>query len=275
MDNPDTILPADAARPSRRGIFAALGLAGVASAVGLAPRAARAQDAEPATSDAAPTDTVGAAGGNGGVGAAGGNGGVGAAGGNGGVGGAGDGEPMLIATATAETTLPPKKIQPEDRPLIAAAKVLELTAHAAYSAAVPRLATLGLPDAQVALVTAMHAHHLAYAEALSALYGPGAPSEPNAALATTIRSDAFANGDAEALLLAASDLEHAAADTHQTLLGLLRSTDAAALVASIQNVEARQAATLAYLRTGAYGADEAAIEDAASALTIDAITGGN
>ena len=269
MDNPDTILPADAARPSRRGIFAALGLAGVASAVGLAPRAARAQDAEPATSDAAPTDTVGAAGGNGGVGAAGGAGGVGAAG------GAGDGEPMLIATATAETTLPPKKIQPEDRPLIAAAKVLELTAHAAYSAAVPRLATLGLPDAQVALVTAMHAHHLAYAEALSALYGPGAPSEPNAALATTIRSDAFANGDAEALLLAASDLEHAAADTHQTLLGLLRSTDAAALVASIQNVEARQAATLAYLRTGAYGADEAAIEDAASALTIDAITGGN
>jgi hypothetical protein len=260
VDNPDTILPADAARPSRRGIFAALGLAGVASAVGLAPRAARAQDAEPATSDAAPTDTVGAAQGNGG---------------NGGADSAGDGEPMLLATATAETTLPPKKIQPEDRPLIAAAKVLELTAHAAYSAAVPRLATLGLPDAQVALVTAMHAHHLAYAEALSALYGPGAPGEPNAALATTIRSDAFANGDAEALLLAASDLEHAAADTHQTLLGLLRSTDAAALVASIQNVEARQAATLAYLRTGAYGADEAAIEDAASALTIDAITGGN
>lgn len=254
MDNPDTILPADAARPSRRRIFGALGLAGVAAAVGLAPRSARAQDSEPATSDAAPTATIGAAGG---------------------AGGTGDAEPTLLATSTAESTVPPKKLQPEDRPLIAAAKVLELTAHAAYSAAVPRLSTLGLPDAQVALMTALHAHHLAYAEALSALYGPGAPGEPNAALATVIRADAFANGDAGAVLLAASDLEHAAADTHQTLLGLLRSTDAAALVASIQNVEARQAATLAYLRTGTYGSDQAAIEDAASALSIETITGSN
>lgn len=260
MDNPDTISTADAARPSRRGILAALGLAGVASAAGLAPRVAQAQepdsDPEPmpygATDSIAPevTATEGP---------------VDAPTGEG---------PTVIATAAGESSPPPKKPQPADLPLIAAAKVLELTAYSAYSSVVSRLDTLDLPEAEHALFRALHEHHLAYAEALSALYGPGSPSEANPALATALRGDAFATGDAAAVRQAASDLEHAAADTHQTLLGLLQSTDAAALVASIQNVEARHAATLAFLQSGSYGADEPAIEDAASALSIETITGG-
>lgn len=262
MDNPDTIPPADAARPSRRGILAALGLAGVASAAGLAPRAARAQEADTSVPDTAPeptpygaTDSVPA-------------------------------EPMpinaptsdpplVISPGPSESTTPPKKPQPADLPLIAAAKTLELTAHSVFSSAVARLDALDLDDARKALVIAMHEHHLAYAEALSALYGPGSPSDPNPSLAVAVNSSAFSTGDAAALLAAASDLEHAAADTHQTLLGLLQSTDAAALVASIQHAEARHAATLAFLISGTYGADQPAIEDAAAALSFETITGGN
>ena len=250
-----------------------LGLAGVASAAGLAPRMAHAQESEtgPEPAPYGATDTVAPYGAYGvpaftraGITAT----------------EAPTAEPpttdgpMLISPAPTEAVTPPKKPQPADLPLIAAAKVLELTAHSLYSVAVGRLDSLGLPDEQHALVRAMHEHHLAYAEALSALYGPGSPSEANPALATALRDSDFASGDAAALMQAASDLEHAAADTHQTLLGLLQSTDAAALVASIQNVEARHAATLAFLRSGTYGADEPAVEDAASALSLDTITGG-
>jgi len=255
------IQPADISRKSRRGILAALGLGGAATAFALSSRPAQAQETEttdaPATTGA-PTDTVASE--------------------------TPTTEPMLIATAepTSETvdgatpsTMPPSAIQPEDRPLVAAAKVLELTIAAAYANANARIADLGLDDAGTTLFAALEAHHRAYAEALSAAYGPGAPSNSNPALLAKIGGDTFASGPTMDVLMAAHEAEHAAADTYLTMLGTVRSTSIAALLASIQITEYRHAATITAMHGGSEHTDDAAIEDGAEALSVDTITGGN
>ena len=155
--------------------------------------------------------------------------------------------------------------------------MLELTAAAAYAQGNARITDLGLDEAQTALLAALEAHHRAYAEALSAAYGPGSPADANPALLAKIGGDTFNAGTGNEILAAAMAIEHAASDTHQTLLGVLRSTNAAALVASIQVMEARHGATLAVLLGQARGADGlgTAIDDAAGALSAADITGGN
>ena len=246
-------------RSSRRGILAALGLGSAATALFASARPAQAQTTDTTvapTADTTPTETTVMATAESTPGT----------------------EPQPVAALTSaspETTLPPKKVQPEDLPLLGAAKVLELTAAEACESAAARADGLGLDDAGKELLAALGAHHRAYAEALSALYGPGSPSTPNAALHDLLGGSVFAEGSATDALNALHDLEHHCSDTHQTLLGLLLSTDAAALVASIQIVEARHGAVLAILLGKAYGADELAIEDAADALSLAQITGGN
>jgi hypothetical protein len=254
------IHPANNGRTSRRGILAALGLGSAATALFTSARPAQAQTTdttvaatataettpgtEPMLVTAAPDTTQPV------------------------------GEPRALTSATPETTLPPKKVQPEDLPLLGAAKVLELTAADACERAAARADGLGLDDAGKALLAVLGAHHRAYAEALSALYGPGSPSAPNPALLELLGGTVFVEGSSADALQALHDLEHHCSDTHQTLLGLLLSTDAAALVASIQIVEARQGAVLSILLGKTYGADELAIDDAADALSLAQITGG-
>jgi hypothetical protein len=257
VDNPDMIHQTDSGRSSRRGILAALGLGSAATALFAAAQPAQAQTTDTTVAPTAET-TPGT-------------------------------EPMLVTaspdtteaapiaaltSATPETTLPPKKVQPEDLPLLGAGKVLELTAAEACDAAAARTDGLGLDDAGKEFLAALGAHHRAYAEALSALYGPGSPSTPNDALLELLGGNVFAEGSASDALKALHDLEHHCSDTHQTLLGVLLSTDAAALVASIQVVEARHGTVLGLLLGQTYGADELAIEDAADALSVAQITGG-
>lgn len=257
MDNPDITQPAEISRKSRRGILAALGLGSAATAFALSSRPAQAQETgtteATATTDAplgAETPTT---------------------------------EPTAVATAetTSETvvateaTTPPAAIQPEDRPLVAAAKVLELTIAAAYANANARIADLGLDGAGSTLFAALEAHHRAYAEALSAAYGPGAPSAANPALLAKLGGDTFASGAAADVLMAAHEAEHAAADTYLSMLDTVRSTDVAALLASIQITEYRHAATIDAIMAMSGDTDDVAIEDGAGALSVDTITGGN
>jgi len=263
VDTPDTIQQAASGRTSRRGILAALGLGGAATALITSARPAQAQttdttiaptepapygtpSTEPMLVTAAPTDSEP------------------------------DGmspEPRVLA-AGGESTPPPKKIQPEDLPLLGAAKVLELTAAQASETVIARLDSLGVDEATAALLRAIGAHHRAYAEAISAAFGPGSPDTPNPALLTLLGGPVFADGTSAEVLKAMQEVEHHCADTHQTLLGLLISTDAAALVASITVIEARHAAVLGMLLGQPYGADELAIEDSADALLLEQIVGG-
>lgn len=261
VDNPDMIQQASSGRTSRRGILAALGLGSAATALITSARPAQAQTTDTTVAATATADTTPST------------------------------EPMLVteaptdtsvtpeprlltAAAGTDTTVPPKKVQPEDLPLLGAAKVLELTASEAYGIAASRIDSLGLDEAATALMASLAAHHRAYAEALSALYGPGSPSAANSTLLETLGATTLADGSPADVLKTLHELEHHCSDTHQTLLGLLISTDAAALVASIQVVEARHGAVLAILAGQTYGAEELAIEDAADALTLDQITGG-
>lgn len=256
VDNPDMIQQASSGRTSRRGILAALGLGTAATALITSARPAQAQTTDTTVAAAtettasatettvAATETTVAA------------------------------EPRLLTSASPDTTLPPKKVQPEDLPLLGAAKVLELTASEAYGIAASRIDSLGLDEAATTLMASLAAHHRAYAEALSAAYGPGAPSTSNSALLDALGATTLAEGAPADVLKTLGELEHHCSDTHQTLLGLLISTDAAALVASIQIVEARHGAVLALLQGQTYGAEELAVEDAADALTLDQITGG-
>lgn len=181
-------------------------------------------------------------------------------------------ESTTTTPAPATTAAPPKQPPAADLALIGKAKIVELTAAAAYAAATARIDQLGYDDPTRELVLAVGAHHLAYAEALSAMYGPGSPAKPSAALATQLGADTFASGDGKAVLAAAAAVEEAAVDTHLALLGLLVSSDAAALIASIQIVEARHAAVLGLLGGTAYGAGSPATEDGAQALSPDQIT---
>lgn len=272
MDTPDTIQQADSGRTSRRGILAALGLGGAATALVTSARPAQAET----TDSTAPTDPSPYA--------------------------PPSTEPMLVTAAPTETTTydttaydtttydttteprvlaaggestpPPKKIQPEDLPLLGAAKVLELTAAQASETVIARLDSLGVDEATAALLRAIGAHHRAYAEAISAAFGPGSPATPNPALLTLLGGPVFAEGTGAEVLTAMHEVEHHCSDTHQTLLGLLISTDAAALVASIVVIEARHAAVLGMLLGQPYGADELAIEDSADALLLEQIVGG-
>ena len=179
-----------------------------------------------------------------------------------------------MLAAGGESTPPPKKIQPEDLPLLGAAKVLELTAAQASETVIARLDSLGVDEATAALLRAIAAHHRAYAEAISAAFGPGSPATPNPALLTLLGGPVFAEGTGAEVLKAMQEVEHHCSDTHQTLLGLLISTDAAALVASIVVIEARHAVVLGMLLGQPYGADELAIEDSADALLLEQIVGG-
>ena len=234
MDTPDTIHSADARRTTRRGLLAALGLGGAATALISTAGAASA-------ADSGPTDTM-----------------------------------MVTAKPTASAgATPPKKLQKADRPLIAAAKVLELTAASLYAQAEGTTDKLGLDEAGVALVSALHAHHQAYAEALSGLYGPGSPADPSESAATLLGGAAFSSGNRSEFLAAAVALEDRAADTHLSLLGLLESTDAAALVASIQIAEARHSTALSQLAGSSYGSSAPAFETGESAVPASALTEGN
>jgi hypothetical protein len=91
---------------------------------------------------------------------------------------------------------------------------------------------------------ALRLHHRAYSQSISAMIGSEATNQADQALYDELLPE-FQQRDATAVLLAAHDLENTLVATHTELLAAIDGTNAAALVASVQIVEARHAAALA------------------------------
>jgi hypothetical protein len=137
------------------------------------------------------------------------------------------------------TTAPPQRPTDADRDLLAFANTLELAAAELYQVA---LSEGSLDEDTTAIAVGFADHHRQYAEAIAGLIGSDAPNRANEAVVRALENSF--EGDQESILEAAFELESAAAATHLELLGELRGTDGAALVASIQPIEARQAVVL-------------------------------
>jgi hypothetical protein len=142
-------------------------------------------------------------------------------------------------TPATSTTAPPRDPTESDRELLAFANTVELAAAELYAIG---LESGGLDEDTTAIAVGFADHHRQAAEAIAGLIGADAPNEPNDAVVRALRSSF--DGDQDAIVEAAFELESAAAATHLELLGELRGTDGAALVASIQPIEARQAVVL-------------------------------
>ncbi len=171
------------------------------------------------------------------------------------------------------TTAPPKKPSRADLELLRFAEGVERTAARGYLALTDaRLAELAFDEPTVDVLRSLTPHHRAYAEAISALHGPTDPRSPVIEIADALDIAALAAGDAAAVLAAAQSIEEMLVDTHLDLMGIAQSTNVAALLASIQIVEARHAAVLAGLRKLPYDATVPAFEDGAESLTATYFT---
>lgn len=155
--------------------------------------------------------------------------------------------------ATTTTTTPPARPTPADTELLVFAQQVELAAAALYEAAIAddlvAIAAGGTPqtvfdDTTRSNLDALRLHHQAYSQSISALIGSTATNQADQALYDQLLPE-FQRRDATAVLLAAHDLENTLVATHTELLRVLDGTNAAALVASVQIVEARHAAALA------------------------------
>jgi hypothetical protein len=150
-----------------------------------------------------------------------------------------DSESPATSAPGTTTTAPPRRPTDADRELLTFANTLELAAAELYGVA---LAAGTLDDDTTAIVVGFADHHRQYAEAIAGLIGSDAPNQANEAVLREFESEF--EGDQESILEAAFELEQAVAATHLAILGELRGTDGAALVASIQPIEARQAVVL-------------------------------
>jgi Ferritin-like domain len=143
--------------------------------------------------------------------------------------------PTGTAASTTTTTLPPKLPTPTDVALLGFGQSLELAAAQLYDQAVPTL-TGDVAD----VATAFRAHHQSYAEQLGGLLGRRAPGVANRTLVQE-RTAAFGARSVPAIVRAMYQLEISLAASYSAVLGQLKGTDGAALVASIQPIEARHA----------------------------------
>jgi Ferritin-like domain len=137
--------------------------------------------------------------------------------------------------AATTTTAPPQRPTSDDVVLLQFVQSLEQSAVSLYDVA---LASNGLGDELVAVLTQVRASHLAYVQSLSAMLGTNATTAAASGVVDAAR-DSFASGQDVDTATAAHDLENVAVATHTDVLAQLSGTDAAALVASILVVEAR------------------------------------
>ena len=160
--------------------------------------------------------------------------------------GIGVGALTIGTTALSFTSLLPAAAQEEEEKLtdgdIAAfAESIELAAVEAYKAAA---ASGKLQPAVVEVGTMFAAHHQEHASAFAGASAGAAKGKPNAKLLTTVGDQLKGAGDQEAILKIAYDLEEAAAATYLFGLGVLESTTALQLAASILPVESQHAVVL-------------------------------
>jgi ferritin-like protein len=163
-------------------------------------------------------------------------------------------------TAATTTTSPPKLPTDDDVALLGFAQSVELAARELYDVA---LGTDGFDDNQRAVIATIRESHDAYAASLSALLGRLAPQAINPVVDDL---ESSFGGDVSSVLDAAYALESTAVATHLDILGELRGTAGASLIASILIVEARHGTVLAYMN-GATGLDDLLVDTEADELT--------
>lgn len=146
--------------------------------------------------------------------------------------------PMLAGRASAAegattTTAPPGR-DPKDNALMNAALLRESQLVATY-----KLAVAAVSDKNdVAGLTLIHDHHLAYVQAIAGFLGTEANKPSTTPLATP-------TGDFKSIANQLSALENATVDIHVNSLTQIVGRDAFKLVSSIITMEARHAAALA------------------------------
>jgi hypothetical protein len=138
-------------------------------------------------------------------------------------------------TEATTTTAPPQRPTTQDTVLLGFAQSIEYAASDLYDEGIPKLSD---DSAQIALTFSRH--HQAYAQQIGGLLGRRAPGIANRTLLRE-RTAAFSASSEDEVLRAMYELEISLAASYSAVLGQLRGTDGAALVASIQPIEARQA----------------------------------
>jgi hypothetical protein len=136
------------------------------------------------------------------------------------------------------TTAPPRQASDDDAKLLGFAQSIELAVVKVYQAAID---SSRLSSAVAGIATLFQSHHLAHANAVASLAGRFAPGRANAALLVKVNPKLSTTNTEADWLKVAFDLETAAAATYTFALGAIAGTDPAALVASIQPIEARHA----------------------------------
>lgn len=147
--------------------------------------------------------------------------------------------PPETTTAATTTTAPPRQPTSDDEALLGFAQQVELAAVVLYDQA---LAGRQSDGTNRSTLLAIRESHQAYAQALSAILGKGAPDIPAAEIVE--QYGAKFSGLPGEMLTAAAELENIAVATHTEVVGALQGTDGAALIASILVVEARHVVVL-------------------------------
>ena len=176
------------------------------------------------------------------------------------------GSPTSAPQATTTTTLPPSKPQTTDLVFLAFAQSLELAAVQAYGVA---LASTLLSDKVAEVARAFQSHHLDHAQSFAGMAGKAATGVANQSLLAKFGPVLQAARTEADLVTATLAVETAAAATYTAGLAQLIGTNPAALVASIQPIEARHAAVLGEALQLPVEDYTPLIETTAAALTID------
>ncbi|MEN9821770.1 MAG: hypothetical protein RLZ04_196 [Actinomycetota bacterium] len=146
-------------------------------------------------------------------------------------------------THAAASTMPPLKPTAEDLVLLAGAQEAELAARDLYDAGI---AAASWTEEQATLMVALRESHEAYAQSLSAMLGVKGSGVASADI-TAANEVGMSSSDAAAVLAAAQALEATLVAAHLGFLAQLEAIDAAALVSSILMAEGRHGTALADL----------------------------
>ena len=143
-------------------------------------------------------------------------------------------------TLPSVTPTPPTSA---DRALLAFANAAEFAARDLYAAAASLAA---FNDEEKALLIGFHDHHRAAGQAIAGLVGSKATNVRDDAVYAAFRQR-ISGSNKSAIFDALRELENTLVSTHLSLVGSLDGTEGSALVASILNIQARHATTLALL----------------------------
>ena len=148
---------------------------------------------------------------------------------------------MTTAQARTPRSTPPAQPTEADKQLLQFAQGVELSARDLYKKAVE---SGKFADDELAMLKMFGEHHNSYAQAFNGLLGKNSTSARNE---TLYSAHVGQLGSAQSAYAALQELENTLAATNTDILGQLRGTDAAKILASIITTEARMAAVFGTL----------------------------